>query len=114
MGRTRAFQVVNTLLARGLTVKDTAFEVDLDPPAPVATTLPTPAEEFPVLEWLGDHPAHGAVDLSTDITTARSEEPAAPAEPDAKRHLKGVHASAETTLVSGVLDDMRRIRTNNG
>jgi hypothetical protein len=109
MGRTRAFQVVNTLLARGLTVKDTAFEVDLVPPVPVAATVPTAAEEFPVLEWLGDHPAEGEVDLSTDIPT-----PVEPAEPDAKRHLKGVHASAETTLVSGVLDDMRRLRTNNG
>jgi hypothetical protein len=114
MGRTRAFQVVNTLLARGLTVKDTAFEVDLAPPVQVAT-VPTAAEEFPVLEWLGDHPAEGTVDLSTDIpTTPRPDETAEPAEPDAKRHLKGVHASAETTLVSGVLDDMRRIRTNNG
>jgi hypothetical protein len=112
MGRTRAFQVVNTLLARGLTVKDTAFEVDLVPPVPVAT-VPTAAEEFPVLEWLGDHPAEGAVDLATEITT-RPDEPAEPPEPDAKRHLKGVHASPETTLVSGVLDDMRRIRTNNG
>jgi hypothetical protein len=114
MGRTRAFQVVNTLLSRGLTVKDTAFEVDLAPPPPVEKVA-TSAEEFPVLEWLGDHPAEGAVDLSTDITTSpRPDEADVPAEPDAKRHLKGVHASAETTLVSGVLDDMRRIRTNNG
>ena len=113
MGRTRAFQVVNTLLARGLTVKDTAFEVDLAPPVPVAVaTVPTAAEEFPVLEWLGDHPAEGEVDLSTEIPTRPDEEEAA--EPDPKRHLKGVHASAETTLVSGVLDDMRRLRTNNG
>ncbi|HUP15497.1 MAG TPA: DUF4388 domain-containing protein [Acidimicrobiia bacterium] len=111
MGRTRAFQVVNTLLSRGLTVKDTAFEVDLAPPPPVEK-IPTPAEEFPVLEWLGDHPAEGEVDLSTDIPTRPDEE--VPAEPDARRHLKGVHASAETTLVSGVLDDMRRLRTNNG
>jgi hypothetical protein len=114
MGRTRAFQVVNTLLSRGLTMKDTAFEVDLAPPPPVEN-VPSSAEEFPVLEWLGDHPAEGAVDLSTDITTSpRSDETDEPAEPDARRHLKGVHASAETTLVSGVLDDMRRLRTNNG
>ena len=111
MGRTRAFQVVNALLSRGLTMKDTAFEVDLAPPPPVEK-IPTPAEEFPVLEWLGDHPAEGEVDLSTDIPTRPDDE--VPTEPDAKRHLKGVHASAETTLVSGVLDDMRRLRTNNG
>jgi hypothetical protein len=111
MGRTRAFQVVNTLLSRGLTIKDTSFEVDLAPP-PSVEKIATSAEEFPVLEWLGDHPAEGAVDLSTDIPTRPDEE--AVAEPDAKRHLKGVHASAETTLVSGVLDDMRRLRTNNG
>jgi len=113
MGRTRAFQVVNTLLSRGLTVKDTEFEVDLAPPVPVAA-VPEPVEEFPVLEWLGDHPAEGAVDLSTDIPTGpRVEEPAEPAVPDVKRHLKGVVASPETTLVSGVLDDMRRLRTIN-
>jgi hypothetical protein len=114
MGRTRAFQVVNTLLSRGLTVKDTSFEVDLAP-LPVAVAA-KPVEEFPVLEWLGDHPVEGEVDLSTDISTAaKAEEPVAadPPEPDAKRHLKGVHASAETTLVSGVLDDMRRLRTTN-
>jgi len=114
MGRTRAFQVVNTLLSRGLTVKDTSFEVDLSPATPVVVAAEQPVDEFPVLEWLGDHPVQGAVDLSTDISaSSRVDESVEVPEPDAKRHLKGVHASAETTLVSGVLDDMRRLRTTN-
>lgn len=104
MGRTKALQVVNTLLARGLTVRGTAVELDLVPPAP--STIRTDVE--PALDWLGDHPA-GAVDLSTDL----DGKDGAP-DPDPKRHLKSVVASPDTTLVSGVLDDMRRIRTNNG
>ena len=113
MGRTRAFQVVNTLLARGLTVKDTSADVGLPGQTPAAVAA-APSQEFPVLEWLGDHPVEGAVDLSTDIPTTHGTDPEELTEPDARRHLKGVHASADTTLVSGVLDDMRRLRTNNG
>ena len=125
MGRTRALQVVNTLLARGLTTKDlTKVEVQLAPPAAETTPEPAviaaaPAEEFPVLEWLGDHPA-GSVDLSTDLhdEAARPgllEETSEQADADSsRRHLKAVVASPETTLVSGVLDDMRRLRTTNG
>ena len=114
MGRTRAFQVVNTLLARGLTVKDTSADVELRPRRRWRRPRPR-LEEFPVLEWLGDHPVEGAVDLSTDIPTAHGTDDAEElTEPDARRHLKGVHASPDTTLVSGVLDDMRRLRTNSG
>ena len=109
LGRTRAFQVVNALLTRGLTVKDLT-EVPVAPTQPVAPVAKQ--DEFPVLEWLGDHPAEGAIDLSTDIPIARPDEPEH-VEADPKRNLKGVHASADTTLVSGVLDDMRRIRTNS-
>jgi hypothetical protein len=47
-------------------------------------------------------------------TPPRGDEQVDAIEPDAKRNLKGVHASAETTLVSGVLDDMRKLRVNNG
>jgi hypothetical protein len=103
MGRTKALQVINTLLARGLTVRGTALEVDLAPAARVA-------EGEPALDWLGDHPA-GAVDLSTDIAEGGAE---TTVDADGKRHLKSVVASPDTTLVSGVLSDMRRIRTNNG
>ena len=88
MGRTRAFQVVNALLARGLTVKDTAFEVD--PALPHSgCDGPDAAEEFPVLEWLGDHPAEGAIDLSTDIPTSPRPEEPEPVEADPKRHSEG-------------------------
>jgi uncharacterized protein DUF4388 len=115
MGRTRAFQVVNTLLSRGLTVKDTSADVEPPAPAPVpSATAAAPAQEFPVLEWLGDHPVEGAVDLSTDIPAAHGTDDSEETEPDARRHLKGVHASPDTTLVSGVLDDMRRLRTSSG
>ncbi|MGH8928156.1 MAG: DUF4388 domain-containing protein [Acidimicrobiia bacterium] len=113
MGRTRAFQVVNTLLARGLTIKNTAFELDLAPvsePEPEPIPVAVATEEFPVLEWLGDHPAEGGVDLSTDLVSSGQDTDQVPV--DEKRHLRAVVASPETTLVSGVLDDMRRLRTN--
>ena len=113
MGRTRAFQVVNALLNRGLTVKEVVPEVEATPAVAVAS-VSTPADEFPVLDWLGDHPADGETDLSTDLNSSTDPgDPHGAAENDPKRNLKGVHASAETTLVSGVLDDMRRMRTNN-
>jgi hypothetical protein len=112
MGRTQAFQVVNTLLVRGLTVKDPSFEAD---PEPLGPKPATPQDDFPQLDWLGDHPAQDGVDLSTVISTPlRGHEAVDAIEPDPKRNLKGVHASAETTLVSGVLDDMRKLRVNNG
>lgn len=120
MGLGRSFQVVNTLLARGLTVRDLApieLEVVEAPPVPepepVAEVTP---EEFPVLEWLGDRPAAASVDLSTDLPRdgeilAETGTDGAESDPS-RRHLKAVVASPETTLVSGVLDDMRRLRTN--
>lgn len=106
LGRTRALQVVNTLLARGLTVRGTTVEVDLAPPSILS------AEE-PALDWLGDHPVSSGVDLSTEIAGGHSEDHLE-GDPDNKRSAKGVVASPDTTLVSGVLDDMRRLRTTNG
>jgi hypothetical protein len=127
MGRTRAFQVVNTLLARGLTIKDlTRVEVELvavpqgPPPEPVPAPQ-SPPQDYPVLEWLGDRPAQGSVDLSTDIVQVEDDRPPLADDPSdqadadpSRRHLKAVVASPETTLVSGVLDDMRRLRTTSG
>lgn len=121
LGRTKALQVMDTLLARGFTVVGSTvdLEVDLDPPFSPELE-PEPESELepelePDLDWLGDHPIAGAVDLSADFVSA---EPAArldePEEPDGKRELKGVSASADTTLVSGVLDQMRRLRTGSG
>lgn len=110
LGRTRALQVINTLLARGLTVRGTMVEVDLVPPPPILNASPEQG-----LDWLGDHPAAGGVDLSTEITGGRPDEHVEGAvDSDSKRSAKGVVASPDTTLVSGVLDDMRRLRTTNG
>lgn len=110
LGRSRALQVVNTLLARGLTVKGTTVEVDLAP-APAMLSV----EQEPALDWLGDHPVAGGVDLSTDIASTHSDEHLeGVSDHEGRRSAKGVAASADTTLVSGVLDDMRRLRTTNG
>jgi hypothetical protein len=72
------------------------------------------AADPPVLDWLSEHPAEGAVDLSTDISSSsRASDHDDTDEVTAERRsLRSVVASPGTTLVSGVLDDMRKLRTN--
>jgi hypothetical protein len=115
LGRTRALNIMNTLLARSLTVIVEMDDVDDDPETLPAFQEEPERENEPDLDWLGDHPVEGAVDLSTEFVTpgpvARLDDPE---ETDTKRELKGVVASADTTLVSGVLDEMRRLRTGSG
>jgi hypothetical protein len=113
LGRSRALQVTATLISRGLAVTNEitlAVEPDVAP-APVGQR-----EEPPVLDWLSEHPADGAVDLSTDIPSPRTNDHEDDIEEVAveRRSLRGVVASPGTTLVSGVLDEMRKLRTNNG
>ncbi|MEX0946227.1 MAG: hypothetical protein WD064_02555, partial [Acidimicrobiia bacterium] len=98
-------EVVDTAILKTL-----AVEPDVAP-APVGQRA-----EPPVLDWLSEHPADGAVDLSTDIPSPRTNDQEDDIEEVAveRRSLRGVVASPGTTLVSGVLDDMRKLRTNNG
>ncbi|MDP3984486.1 MAG: DUF4388 domain-containing protein [Acidimicrobiia bacterium] len=110
LGRSRALAVVATLVSRGLTAPDeTMFAIESELPA---ITLKEPP---PVLDWLSEQPAESDVDLSTDITSPRAIEDEAIEEVAARRRsLRGVVASPGMTLVSGVLNDMRKLRTNNG
>jgi hypothetical protein len=115
LGRSRALQVVATLSSRGLTVREVeqpTIEID-------ATKAPV-VEEPPVLDWLSEKPADEGVDLSTEIPVASAVRLDGGAEDEEevedhheRRSLKAVVASPTTTLVSGVLDDMRRLRTSN-
>ncbi len=114
LGRSRALQVAATLISRGLAVTNEIM-IPIDPePATVAAGV---RANPPVLDWLSEHPADGAVDLSTDIPTlprAIDQEDEVEEVAVERRSLRGVVASPGTTLVSGVLDDMRKLRTNNG
>jgi Domain of unknown function (DUF4388) len=111
LGRSRALQVTATLISRGLAVtNEISIPVDSDH-LQVSVSVTDP----PVLDWLSEHPAEGAVDLSTDIPTtprANGHEDDADEVTAERRSLRSVVASPGTTLVSGVLDDMRRLRTN--
>jgi hypothetical protein len=102
MGRTRALHVVNALVGRGLA------ELAEEPvPAP-----DEPAEEVPPPAWFEQSPPT-KVDLDTDISFA-SRSRITPEDEDetlSRRALRGRSASPSTTLVSGVMDDMRRMRT---
>jgi hypothetical protein len=100
-GRSRALQVVHALLQRGLVEVGAARPEGEAPP--------------PVQDRLGETPLERAVDLSTDIPVPpepriQSEE----TEDDTQRLRKGVASNPSTTLVSGVLDEMRRLRTSSG
>jgi hypothetical protein len=123
MGRSRAVHVLNTLVARGLTelmdgewsVNDSPVEEPYLEPAPAPVHMPAPQPE----PWIDERqPLAEPVDLTTDISVAaissrleaeRLEEEGDDANP--RRSVRGVSSSPSTTLVSGVLDDMRRLRT---
>lgn len=113
LGRSRALQVTATLISRGLAVpNEISIPIELDQ-VPISVGI---TAELPVLDWLSEHPVEGAVDLSTDIPSSRPSDHDDDADEVTaeRRSLRSVVASPGTTLVSGVLDDMRKLRTNNG
>ncbi|HKX74053.1 MAG TPA: DUF4388 domain-containing protein [Acidimicrobiia bacterium] len=114
LGRSRALAVVATLISRSLAVPDDRFAA-LDP---MSMSALDPGEP-PVLDWLSEVPAEQGADLSTDLITTvhplpaeETEEPHEETVQAERRALRSVVASPGTTLVSGVLDDMRKLRTN--
>lgn len=127
-GNSRALQFLSALLGRGLTVPapDTQFEVAIDTvpvPEPIVlnevSVVVNEEPDLPILDWLGDHQVEGAVDLSPgtsdddeDYEEGDEEEEAEEYEVDPNRRaLRSVVAAPETTLVSNVLGDMRKLRT---
>ena len=127
-GNSRALQFLSALLGRGLTVAapDTQVEVAIDTipvPEPIVlnevSVVVNEEPEPPILDWLGDHQVEGAVDLSPGATDdddedyedeEEEEEEEYEVDPN-RRALRSVVASPETTLVSNVLGDMRKLRT---
>lgn len=127
-GNSRALQFLSALLGRGLTVPapDTQVEVAIDTvpvPEPIVlnevSVVVNEEPDLPILDWLGDHQVEGAVDLSPgtsdddeDYEEEDEEEEEEEYEVDQNRRaLRSVVASPETTLVSNVLGDMRKLRT---
>ena len=123
-GNSRALQFLSALLGRGLTIPapETQVEVAIDTvpvPEPIVlnevSVMVNEEPELPVLDWLGDHQVEGAVDLSpgtSDEEDEEDEEEEDEYEVDPNRRaLRSVVASPETTLVSNVLGDMRKLRT---
>ncbi|HUO45531.1 MAG TPA: DUF4388 domain-containing protein [Acidimicrobiia bacterium] len=114
LGRSRALAVAATLISRGLALADGSL-AGLES-EPISEAISSTGEP-PVLDWLSESPAEGDMDLSTDFSIplqavhGEDEHEEVASE---RRSLKGVVASPGTTLVSGVLDDMRKLRTNNG
>lgn len=128
-GNSRALQFLSALLGRGLTVAapDTQVEVAIDTvpvPEPIVlnevSVVVNEEPDLPILDWLGDHQVEGAVDLSPGTTDdddedyeeedEEEEEVEYEVDPN-RRALRSVVASPETTLVSNVLGDMRKLRT---
>jgi hypothetical protein len=105
-------QVTATLISRGLAVPN-EISIPVEPEhLQVSVSVAT---DPPVLDWLSEHPAEGDVDLSTDIPTsprANDHDDDAVEVTAERRSLRSVVASPGTTLVSGVLNDMRKLRTN--
>jgi hypothetical protein len=103
LGRSRALHVINALVGRGLA----ELTEELVSPADA------PVEEVPTLAWFDQkRSTDNDLDLDTDINfVPRSQiTPEAETETVSRRALRGRSASPSTTLVSGVMDDMRRIR----
>lgn len=134
-GNSRALQFLSALLGRGLTVPapDTEVEVAIDTvpvPEPIVlnevSVVVNSEPELPVLDWLGDHQVPGAVDLSPgttdddydddDYEDDDEDEDKGDEEYEVdpnRRALRSVVAAPETTLVSNVLGDMRKLRTGH-
>jgi hypothetical protein len=121
-GNSRALQIVSALLNRGLTdlapieVSEPAFETVPTPePIDLEEAAAQHAEpEPPSLDWLGDHQVATPVDLEPSYPVASIFEEGEDEEHDPERRVsRGVAASPETTLVSGVLGDMRKLRTGH-
>ena len=119
-GNSRSLQIVSALLNRGLT---TLAQIDLVGsdyelvPAPEPIDLEEAASferepEAPNLDWLDDNQVLEPVDLEPSYPTANIFEDAEEEQDAEKRPSRGVAASPETTLVSGVLGDMRKLRTH--
>lgn len=124
-GNSRSLQIVSALLNRGLTTI-----IHTESPEPNFETVPAPEPidleeaaslqiepEPPSLDWLGDHQVAAPVDLEPVYPVANIfEEPEEVAQDESdpeRRSARGVSASPETTLVSGVLGDMRKLRTGH-
>jgi hypothetical protein len=100
-GRSTALQIVHALLQRGL--------VEVGAPRPEG-------EAPPVVDRLGEAPLEQEADLSTEIPVPPDprNQGEVEGEDDTHRLRRGVASNPSTTLVSGVLDEMRRLRTSGG
>jgi hypothetical protein len=103
MGRTRALQVLIALVSRGLIER---AEGELEP---AEATEPSP--------WF-EQPRREPIDLTPDLAIADMHFPAEGDEDEMeeggrRRHVKGRSSSPSTTLIPGVMDDMRRLRTSS-
>jgi len=121
-GNSRSLQIVSALLARGLTtvapVDESAHSYETVPmPEPIDlddVVASSEEPEAPDLDWLGEQLAE-PTDLEPSYPVANIFEEADPDEAESDRRApRGVAASPETTLVSGVLGDMRKLRTGHG
>jgi hypothetical protein len=116
-GNSRALQFLSALLNRGLTepaVVDHPVPIEVIPASePIVlnevSVAEVPEPALPVLDWLGDQPG-GPMDFDPDIDSHTSDD-----EDDEgyRRALRSVVTPAETTLVSNVLGDMRKLRTGH-
>lgn len=121
-GNSRSLHILSALLARGLTTvapvetQEHAFET-VPVPEPIDLNEADALSDEPAtsLDWLGEHQLVEPVDLEPSYPAAHIfEEPDSETHDSERRTARGVAASAETTLVSGVLGDMRKLRTGHG
>lgn len=122
-GNSRSLQVVSALLNRGLTstVQGEAMEPSYETvPAPEPIDLEEAASlqiepEPPTLDWLGDHQVEVPVNLEPAYPAASIFEETVETDEaeEAKKSARGIAAAPETTLVSGVLGEMRKLRTGH-
>ncbi|MGI8514768.1 MAG: DUF4388 domain-containing protein [Acidimicrobiia bacterium] len=112
-GNSHSLQIVSALLNRGLTsiVPLDLPEPEIEP-GPESLELTEALVGVDELNWLGDHHAEGPLDLEPSYAAAEAfEESNEQGSESERRSARGVAASPETTLVSGVLGDMRKLRT---
>lgn len=117
-GNSRALGFLSALLNRGLTapaeVAAPAPEETIPAPEPIVlnevSVAEMPAEELPVLDWLGGQDDDDA-DLEANLSSTGHHNPDEVEDEARRRALRSVVAAPETTLVSNVLGDMRKLRT---